>query len=103
MLAPPSFGFRVPRSVIEFEAAVQRKAWMFGPRIGVPITLCPTTTFPSAETPQASLPTDPPGRSPRPTSPSSAVQRKASLTKPVLFPMPTTTDPSAETPRARLS
>src|SRR5262245_5997151 len=47
--------------------AVQRKAANVPPKRMLPLTmLAPTTAVPSAETPQASLCADPPGRSPSP-------------------------------------
>src|SRR5262245_51714379 len=56
---------------------------------------------PSADTPTASL-LSAPGRSPRPTAPSAAVQRNASDPRIGRERTPTTTDPSPDTPSASL-
>src|SRR6185436_12006034 len=72
------------------------------PRTPAVVEPKPTTTEPLAETPSACDPKPPPGRSPRPTMPVAAVQRKAESPE-GLSACPTATEPSKLTASASAS
>src|SRR5262245_28374494 len=82
---------------------VQRKAWPTQPPVQ-PLWLLPTTTEPSALTPEDPLLRSP-GSTPSPTMPPALVQRKAFLSNKLEEKKlsPTITEPSALTPLAVLS